>query len=198
MGKVDLSLYTKIINQENQKLEEQINYLLDISRLQKGRILMNCERINMHELLIKQSDSFKLQIEERNGTLQLNLNAQDYYLCVDSFHVGNTINNILDNACKYSPNNPEIKIETSNNNGLVLIAISDKGIGIDKADQKTIFQEFSRVNTGNIHNVKGFGLGLSYVWQIVKMHKGQLKLDSRKGEGSTFIIQLPIQKNGKI
>lgn len=195
--KIEIELYTNIIKQENQKLEKHVNYLLDISRLRKGRILMNCDKINVHELLTQQSDSFKLRIEERKGSLELDLKAESFDIWVDSFHVENVISNILDNACKYSPESPIIKIETKSKNGSIVIAITDNGIGIDKADQKTIFQEFSRVNTGNIHNVKGFGLGLSYVWQIVKMHKGSLKLESKKGEGSTFIIYLPINRNGK-
>lgn len=195
--KIDVESYTSIITQENKKLEEHVNYLLDISRLRKGRILMNCENLDLHDLLKKQSDSFKLRIEDRKGELELNLAAENYNICADSFHLANTINNILDNACKYSPENPTIKIATKNKNGSIVISVSDNGIGIEKSDQKIIFQEFSRVNTGNIHNVKGFGLGLSYVWQIVKMHKGNLKLESSKDSGSTFYIYLPIIKNGK-
>lgn len=195
--KVDVESYTSIITQENKKLEEHVNYLLDISRLRKGRILMNCENIDLHELLKEQSDSFKLRIEDRRGKLELDLIAENYSICADSFHLANTINNILDNACKYTPEQPVIKIATKNKNGSIVIAISDNGVGIEKSDQKTIFQEFSRVNTGNLHNVKGFGLGLSYVWQIVKMHKGNLKLESSKNSGSTFYIYLPTIKNGK-
>lgn len=196
-GVINLNLYTDIINQENVKLENQINYLLDISRLQKGRIAMKCERINIHDLIKSQSDSFKLQIEERSGQLDLMLDAESDFICVDEFHLANTITNLLDNACKYSPDAPIIDIKTYNEEGWLCISISDRGVGIDKADRKIIFQEFSRVSTGNVHNVKGFGLGLSYVWQIVEMHKGLLKLESEKGQGSTFIIQLPVNKNGK-
>ncbi len=195
--KQNTEAYTSIINQENIKLENQVNYLLDISRLQKGKIPMKCEPVNLHEVISQQSDSFKLRIEDEKGSLQLNLIAENYMVCVDVFHIANAITNILDNACKYSPDKPEITITTSNKNGYIVVAIADKGLGIDKVDRKTIFQEFSRVNTGNIHNVKGFGLGLSYVWQIIKMHKGTLTLDSKKGEGSTFYIQIPISNNGK-
>lgn len=187
--------YTHIIQQENDKLDEHINYLLDVSRIQKGRVPMNFDVLDIHVLVKKQSDSFILKIEDRKGSLTHELNAEKVMVNADCFHLTNAINNILDNACKYSPNKPELTIKTYNKNGSVIIAFSDKGIGIDKNDQKSIFQEFSRVDTGNIHNVKGFGLGLSYVWHVVSLHKGSLWLNSTKGEGSTFFMQLPVVKN---
>lgn len=189
------SAYTKIIHQENNKLDEHINYLLDVSRLRKGKVPMNFEVLDIHNLVLNQSSSFQLKIEDRQGTLSHDLKAKEVYVNADCFHLANTFNNILDNACKYSPNAPEISISSYNKNGSIIIAFADKGIGIDKPDQKSIFQEFSRVNTGNIHNVKGFGLGLSYVWQVVNLHKGSLWLESNVGEGSTFFIQLPVVKN---
>lgn len=187
--------YTKIIQQENNKLDEHINYLLDLSRLQKGKVPMNFTEIDIHDLVEKQSASFQLKVEDRDGDLIHKLNAEKIKVNADCFHLTNAFNNILDNACKYSPEKPSITISSYNKNGSVVIAFSDKGIGIDKNDQKNIFQEFSRVDTGNIHNVKGFGLGLSYVWQVIKLHKGNLWLESKKGEGSTFYIQLPLIKN---
>jgi two-component system phosphate regulon sensor histidine kinase PhoR len=187
-----VSAYTKIIKQENDKLDEHINHLLDISRLQKGKIPMNIAPLDVFDLLQKQVNSFALQIEERKGHLSIDNDAENTWVNADCFHLANAFTNILDNACKYTPENPEITITIVNKNGSIIIAFSDNGIGIEKSDQKTIFQEFSRVDTGNIHNVKGFGLGLSYVGQMIKMHKGSVWLDSKKGEGSTFFIQLPI------
>lgn len=189
--------YTKIIHQENNKLDEHINYLLDISRLQKGKVPMNFDVLDLHALVKSQSDSFILKIEDRKGKLVHQLDADLAMVNADCFHLTNAINNLLDNACKYSPNAPEITIKSYNKNQSIILAISDTGIGIDKNDQKNIFQEFSRVDTGNIHNIKGFGLGLSYVWQIVKLHNGNLWLDSSKGLGSTFFIQLPVVKTDK-
>ncbi|MDA3891486.1 MAG: HAMP domain-containing sensor histidine kinase [Salinivirgaceae bacterium] len=183
--------YTKIIKQENNKLDEHINYLLDISRLQKGKMPMNFEVLDVHELLVKQTDSFSLQIEDRKGSLLVNNEANKTLINGDCFHLANAFNNLLDNACKYTKDKPEIMVTMLNKNGSIIIAFSDNGIGIEKRDKKTIFQEFSRVDTGNIHNVKGFGLGLSYVGQIVKLHKGAVWLESNLGEGSTFFIQLP-------
>lgn len=192
-----LEPFTSIINEENKKLEGHVNYLLDVSRLQKGKVPLNFTEIDLHDLLNKQIQSFKLLIEERNGIISLMLDANKPKLLADVFHLGNAINNILDNACKYSPAQLKLTLKTSNERGMIVIEFTDQGLGIDKADQKTIFQEFSRVNTGNIHNVKGFGLGLSYVAQVIKMHKGYIKLISEKGKGSTFIIHLPVCKNGK-
>jgi len=192
------SSYTKIIHQENNKLDEHINYLLDISRIQKGKMPMNFDPLNVYELLTRQTDSFALQIDERNGKLTVSNQAEKVWINADCFHLSNTFTNILDNACKYTKEKPEITITVINKNGSVIIAFSDNGMGIAKNDQKTIFQEFSRVDTGNIHNIKGFGLGLSYVGQVVKLHKGSVWLESKIGEGSTFFIQLPLIAKPKI
>jgi two-component system phosphate regulon sensor histidine kinase PhoR len=184
--------YTRIIKQENDKLDLHINYLLNISRLQKGKMPMHFETLDFHQQIKQVADSFTLMIEERKGSLSYELSAIHFMIHADCFHISNAINNLLDNACKYSPQTPEINIKTFNKDGKIVVSIADKGLGIEKSDQKIIFQEFSRVNTGDIHNVKGFGLGLSYVWQVVKMHQGKLELISKKGEGSTFFIELPL------
>jgi two-component system phosphate regulon sensor histidine kinase PhoR len=184
--------YTKIIRQENDKLDQHINYLLDISRLQKGKMPMNIATLNIYELLVKQTDSFSLQIEERKGNLTINNQAKNVWVEADCFHMSNVFTNILDNACKYTKVEPELMVTLLNKNGSIILAFSDNGIGIDKSDQKNIFQEFSRVDTGNIHNVKGFGLGLSYVGQVIKLHKGNVWMESKPNEGSTFFIQMPI------
>jgi len=194
---IDTTAYTRIITQENQKLDQHINYLLDLSRLQKGKMPLNFDRIQIHELITRQVEAYKLQINERKGFLELRLDAQKDTVYGDGYHLNNVLNNLLDNACKYSPDTPQLTITTFNKNGLVVVSVSDKGLGINKTDQKIIFQEFSRVNTGDVHNVKGFGLGLTYVWQIVKLHNGTLRLESEKGKGSTFYIEIPILKDGK-
>lgn len=183
--------YTKIIRQENDKLDQHINYLLDISRLQKGKMPMNIDTLNIYDLLVKQTDSFSLQIEERKGNLTINNQAKNVWVKADCFHMANVFTNILDNACKYTKVEPELMVTLLNKNGSIILAFSDNGIGIDKSNQKTIFQEFSRVDTGNIHNVKGFGLGLSYVGQVIKLHKGSVWMESKPNEGSTFFIQVP-------
>ena len=153
---------------------------------------MKYDNVNIHDLIKIQSESFKLLIEERKGEFVIEFIDSINCVNIDAFHMANVINNLLDNACKYSPDRPNVRIATYVKNNRFCIAISDKGLGIDKANRKIIFQEFSRVNTGNVHNVKGFGLGLSYVLQIIEMHNGELKLESEIGQGSTFIIQLPI------
>jgi len=111
---------------------------------------------------------------------------------VDEFHISNALINLLDNANKYSPETPEIKLSTRNEGNFYVIEISDKGMGMDATNKTKIFEKFFREETGNIHNVKGQGLGLSYVKKIIEIHKGQISVDSHKGKGSTFTIKLPM------
>ncbi len=191
-GVIDTAAYTGIIDHENKKLENHVNYLLDLSRLQKGKIPLQPEAVNVHELIEQLASGYQLQIDERKGTLNLQLNAANPILWADSFHLTNALSYLIDNAFKYSPQAPVITLNTENKRQQLVIAITDKGLGIDKADQKNIFNEFSRVNTGNVHNIKGFGLGLAYVAQVVKMHKGQIWLKSALGQGSTFFVQMPL------
>ena len=193
-NQIDTTAYTRIITQENHKLDRHINYLLDLSRLQKGKMPLTFGLVHLHELITHLAESYRLQIDERKGNLNLALDAGKDMISADCYHLNNALNNLLDNACKYSPESPEITLSTFNKNGWVVVSVSDKGLGINKADQKIIFQEFSRVNTGDVHNVKGFGLGLTYVWQIVKLHNGNLRLESEKGKGSTFFIEIPLIK----
>lgn len=136
--------------------------------------------------------SFQLIVGERNGQLIKEFTAERYHLKIDEFHISNMLVNLLDNANKYSPDTPEITVRTSNEGNWYVIEISDKGIGLETLNKNKIFEKFFREETGNIHNVKGQGLGLSYVKKIVELHKGQISVDSIKGKGSTFTIKLPL------
>ena len=143
--------------------------------------------------LIKEiTESFGLIVAQRNGTLTQEFNTDRYKFKIDEFHISNALVNLLDNANKYSPEAPEIKVRTRNEGNWYVVEISDKGMGMETDNKTRIFEKFFREETGNIHNVKGQGLGLSYVKKIVELHKGQIIVDSQKGKGSTFTIKLPM------
>ena len=131
-------------------------------------------------------------LRSRNGKLSSHLKANKTIVLGDQTHLSNVISNLIENAIKYSPNQPEIKIVTSSDANELKIEVSDHGIGINKSNQDKIFDKFFRVETGNVHNTKGYGLGLSYVKLIMDLHKGKVSFNSTEGQGSTFILTLPI------
>ena len=152
---------------------------------------LKLEQTDIHDLIQKALVNIKLSVENRGGTIHSQLNAASSETEVDRVHLTNIIYNLVDNANKYSPENPEINIRTENISSGIIIKISDKGIGMSKEAVQKIFDKFFRVSTGNVHDVKGFGLGLSYVKNIVEMHKGEISVKSELGKGSTFKIYLP-------
>ena len=173
-------------------MKKQVENVLNMSKLERNEMQLFLKETNVRELIQKLSESFQLIVEERNGKLIKEFTAENYYLKIDEFHLSNALINLLDNANKYSPENPEIKIKTRNENNKYVIEISDKGIGMESSNKKKIFEKFFREETGNIHNVKGQGLGLSYVKRIIELHGGQILVESVKGQGSTFIVKLPM------
>ena len=193
-----IATYTGIIEQESNKLDHLANYLLDASRLQRGHMPPNFEVIDINQLVTQQVEAFRFVVNEKEGTIQFQQNAEKTLVNGDSFQLSMALGNLIDNACKYSSGVPDINITTRNVNKNLCIDVTDKGIGIAPEDQKLIFNEFSRVDTGNLHQVKGFGLGLTFVWHIVQNHLGKLLLHSKKGEGSTFTIELPVNTNAVI
>jgi two-component system phosphate regulon sensor histidine kinase PhoR len=190
--------YDGIIYDENKRLGEQVEKVLQMAVLEKGDFKLKKNLVDLHSIIKQVTEKMMLQIESRNGKLQLYLNATDAVTRVDEVHFSNIISNLLDNAIKYSPENPDITISTLNEKNQIVIAVSDKGIGMSKDAQKRVFEKFYRVPTGNIHNVKGFGLGLSYVKIMTEAHGGSITLQSEPGKGSTFQIFLPLVKNESI
>jgi two-component system, OmpR family, phosphate regulon sensor histidine kinase PhoR len=186
--------YAGIIYDENKRLGDQVEKVLQMAVLDKGDFKLKKTLVNVHEVIYKLMEKLSLQIENTNGKIQANLKANTYESMLDEIHFTNIISNLLDNAIKYSYDNPDITITTRNDNDKIYIAISDKGIGMSKDVQKRVFEKFYRVPTGNIHNVKGFGLGLSYVKIMVEAHNGEITLQSEPGKGSTFEIILPVHK----
>ena len=151
------------------------------------------KEIDLNSIVQESVQSFLITIENRHGSLSTDLNPINGILFADELHISNMMHNLIDNAIKYSVEPPQIHISTHTEEGAAVIRITDHGIGISKDDQKHVFEKFYRVSTGNVHNVKGFGIGLNYVSQVVALHKGKISLTSELGQGSTFTISLPLE-----
>ena len=186
--------YSQLIKQENLRMKKQVENVLNMSKLERNEVQLFLKETNLRNLIKEITESFGLIIAQRNGTLEQEFTADRYIVKVDEFHISNALINLLDNANKYSPETPEIFVKTQNEGNWYVIEISDRGIGLDIDNNKRIFDKFFREETGNIHNVKGQGLGLSYVKKIIELHKGQVLVESRKGKGSTFTIKLPMNQ----
>ncbi|HAN17343.1 MAG: hypothetical protein A2X13_00670 [Bacteroidetes bacterium GWC2_33_15] len=187
-----ISEYLRIIKEENRRMNNQVESVLQMSLLEKDKFKLSLTEANLHVLIQKAIQNIEIQIKQKNGTLNSVLHAQNSVARIDEIHFLNIIHNLLDNANKYSYQNPQISISTRNQNGNILISIEDQGIGIKKEDLVRIFDKFYRVSTGNIHNVKGFGLGLSYVKAIVTQFGGTIHASSEPRKGSKFEISLPV------
>ena len=184
--------YLQMIKDENKRMHAQVENVLRISKLEKKELDIVKEPHNIHEIIEDAIEHVNLILADREGTIISHFNALRNTVLINDVHFTNVIVNILENAIKYSPNVPEIEICTENIKDMIIIKIKDKGLGMSKAAQKRIFEKFYREHTGDIHNVKGHGLGLSYVKRIVEDHNGQVYVESEKGKGSTFIIKLPL------
>lgn len=184
--------YTGIIEKENTRLKHQVERVLQMARLDKEDIGLKKESLDVHQLIHDSIRHSSVALHEKKGNVDVELNAALHELPADRLHLTNVFNNLLDNAIKYCKNIPEIKIRTSNHDQGVVIEVSDNGIGIGHENKKRVFQKFYRVPTGNVHDVKGFGLGLSYVKTVVEAHKGKISLQSELGKGCLFKIQLPL------
>ncbi len=184
--------YSSLIKQENLRMKKQVENVLNMSKLERNEVKLFLKETNVRELIKEITQSFGLIVSQRNGTLTQEFNAEKYHLKIDEFHISNALVNLLDNANKYSPEAPEIKVTTRNEGNWYVIEISDKGMGMDHQNRGKIFEKFFREETGNIHNVKGQGLGLSYVKKIIELHKGQVHVESQPNIGSTFTIKLPM------
>ena len=184
--------YLQMIKDENKRMHAQVENVLRISKLEKKELDIVKDSHNIHEIIEDAIEHVNLILEDREGTIVSHFNALRNTVLINDVHFTNVIVNILENAIKYSPNAPEIEICTENIKDMIIIKIKDKGLGMSKVAQKRIFEKFYREHTGDIHNVKGHGLGLSYVKRIVDDHNGQIYVESEKGKGSTFIIKLPL------
>ena len=184
--------YATLIKQENLRMKKQVENVLNMSKLERNEVQLHLKETNVRDLIKSVSESVGLIVAQRNGSLTQDFNTEKYIFKVDEFHLSNVLVNLLDNANKYSPEAPEIKVKTKNEGQFYVIEISDKGMGMETQNKLKIFEKFFREETGNIHNVKGQGLGLSYVKKIIELHKGQIIVESIKGKGSTFIVKIPM------
>jgi two-component system phosphate regulon sensor histidine kinase PhoR len=194
--KEKMSYFNGIIKEENQRMNRQVETILRASQLEKQEVELVLKPLHVHEVIKDVADNFILQLQQKNGFIDLQLDAREDLIQADEVHFSNLVNNLIDNAVKYSKDNlaPEIKISTNTTTQNFLFKIEDNGIGMTRETLKRIFEKFYRAHTGNIHNVKGFGLGLSYVKTMVQAHGGEIKADSVPGRGSTFIIEFPLKK----
>ncbi len=181
-----------IIYDENVRLGNHIERVLNIAKIEKGDLKLEHKEVNMNDLLAAIVDSMSLQLQKRNASIELDLKAENAIVSGDELHLSNVIFNLLDNANKYSPEDPQIRISTHNSGKNLIIKVSDKGIGMNRDQLSKIFDQFYRIPTGNLHDVKGFGLGLSYVNNIVKRLNGSIRVKSEKDMGSEFEISLPL------
>ncbi|WP_462255064.1 sensor histidine kinase [Ferruginibacter sp.] len=184
--------FTHIIKEENKRMNKQVETILQAALLDKQEVQLNLKKSSAHDLITSALNNITLQVEEKKGTLDVKLNAEKDLILADEVHFTNLINNLLDNAVKYSKENLQIKLTTENSGNHLKIKIEDNGIGMNKETVNRIFEKFYRAHTGNIHNVKGFGLGLSYVKIMVLAHHGTIKAESVLGKGSTFVISMPL------
>lgn len=184
--------YLQMIRDENKRMHAQVENVLRISKLEKKELEITKESNDVHEILEEAIEHVSLILEDRQGTVTTHFNAKRSTVLLNDVHFTNVLVNILDNAIKYTPGIPEVDVTTENVKDFVIIRVKDNGIGMSKAAQKRIFEKFYREHTGDIHNVKGHGLGLAYVKRIVDDHNGQVFVESEKGKGSTFIIKIPL------
>ncbi len=178
------SRYVRIVDEEIMRLQRQVEMVLNMAKAERNKLALELEWLDAHELIVKAA----LPYEDR---ITLDLQATSPYVSADRLHFGNLINNLIDNALKYSPKNPEVCVSTFDEGNKLVLSVRDKGIGIAPGQQKKVFEKFYRVSEGNVHNVKGFGIGLSYVRQIVKAHRWKLNLKSEPDVGSEFLVFIP-------
>jgi two-component system phosphate regulon sensor histidine kinase PhoR len=183
--------YIDISRREIKRLSTMVEKVLNIARYEKGEIVLKREYHSINQIVENVIDTMSVQIQTNKGTIRSNLSAASDQVFVDKVHMNSILYNLIDNSNKYFIDKPEVLISTRNTIDGIEITVSDKGIGIPKEHQNKIFDKFYRVPTGDIHNVKGYGLGLNYVKDMVVMHGGSLNLKSEKNKGTTFIIYLP-------
>jgi two-component system phosphate regulon sensor histidine kinase PhoR len=195
-NKEKLHYFSGIIKEENKRMNKQVETILQAALMDKQEIQLNKKPVQVHAVIEGILDNFQLQLNEKQATLDLQLNAKNDLIAADEVHFTNLVANLMDNAVKYSKEQLHLKLSTSSSGKYITIRLEDNGIGMSKETQKRIFEKFYRAHTGNIHNVKGFGLGLSYVKTMVDAHEGKIKVDSMLGRGTVFTIDMLLQKEG--
>lgn len=189
--------FSDIIKQENKRMNKHVETILQAALMDKQDMRLALMPLHAHQIIEKVAKTFTLQLAEKRGVINLNLNAKNDCINADETHFTNLINNLVDNAVKYSKEDLRIVITTHATGKFMVIQVQDNGIGMSKETTKRIFEKFYRAHTGNVHNVKGFGLGMSYVKSVVDAHNGRIRVDSILGKGSTFTLEIPLYKSEK-
>ena len=192
--KSKMEYFSGIIKDENKRMNKQVETILEAALMDKHEVQLNLIPLHAHDLMRSAINNIELPVKEKNGVLETDFKATNDLILADDVHFTNIINNLLDNAVKYSKDNLKIKVTTCNYNSHLRIKIEDNGIGMNKETLNRVFEKFYRAHTGNIHNIKGFGLGLSYVKTIVDAHRGKIKAESTPGKGSCFTLDFSVIK----
>ena len=186
--------FVGMIKKENSRMNKKVETILQIASLDKKEIEFRFDAVSLHVIIERAVESIDILVQQRNGKINLNLDAENPVIYGDEDHLLNLVNNLLDNAIKYSPAEPDITVSTKNFEKGVILSVEDKGIGMSRSVQSRIFERFYRQTSGNVHDVKGFGLGLNYVRAIIDAHKGNVTVSSEPGKGSRFDVFLPFNQ----
>lgn len=187
-----MSYFSGIIKEENKRMNKHVETILQAALLDKQELKLDMKKVHAHNLIHSALNNYQLQIKDKDGKVELKLDAADDEIIADENHFTNLLSNLFDNAIKYSKENLVLKVSTCNTSKNLQIKTQDNGIGMSKETVKRVFEKFYRAHTGNVHNVKGFGLGMSYVKTVIDVHKGRIKVDSTAGKGSCFTVEVPL------
>lgn len=187
-----VSRYLQMIRDENKRMHAQVENVLRISKLEKNQLDISKDRVDAHDIINDAIAHVELIVGDRGGYIKTDLAAERSEVLANEMHFTNVMVNMLDNAIKYSPEAPKIQVSTEKAKNFIIIKVKDEGAGMSKAVAKRVFEKFYREHTGDIHNVKGHGLGLAYVKRIIDDHQGEVYVESEKGKGSTFYVKLPL------
>jgi two-component system phosphate regulon sensor histidine kinase PhoR len=193
-----VSRFAGIIKQENKRMLSQVEKVLQMALIDKDDFRLKMTFVNLHDIINQAVSNMELQVRKREGNIVMALTAGESMIEGDPTHLSNIIHNLLDNANKYTPEKPLIQIVSKNVPNGIEVSVTDNGIGLSNEAKKQVFDKFYRVHTGNLHDVKGFGLGLSYVKTMVTAHKGSIEVESEPGEGSTFTLFFPFRQNSEL
>ena len=189
-----MEYFSDIIKEENKRMNKQVETILQAALMDKQEVQLSKKPLHVHELIQDVVSNYTLQLQQKNGRIELELSARYDLVEADPVHFRNVVSNLIDNAVKYSTDNLLLKVSTNTTNKNFTMRFEDNGIGMSKETVKRVFEKFYRAHTGNLHNVKGFGLGLSYVKTIIDAHHGRIKVESTLGKGSTFTVEIPLLK----
>ena len=190
-----MEYFSGIIKEENKRMNKHVETILQAALMDRQELQLSKSPVHIHDLVRQVISNYTLQLQEIDGRIELELNADSDLINGDEVHMRNLISNLVDNAVKYSKEKLVLRISSYNNGKNIIVKFEDNGIGMTKETVRRIFEKFYRAHTGNLHNVKGFGLGLSYVKTIVDAHDGRIKVDSSPGKGSSFTIEIPYLKD---